>query len=105
VLEAHFADHRHRYNSGAGEQHFGMVHEAIRKAIEEKHPRKPEPDRERPQRSKRQVVTLHNPGGVNDVYIKGAVASPVSDPTSNVEGPSVMPGYEAAGAPIGDEDD
>jgi hypothetical protein len=56
VLERHFADCRHLYTCGAGEQHFGMVHQAMRRALEQKHPRQdPKPEREpqRPQRARR----------------------------------------------------
>jgi hypothetical protein len=49
-------------------------------------------------------VTLHNPSGVNDVYVEGTAAHLVRDPVSNVDGPSVMPGYEVGGEPIGEDD-
>jgi hypothetical protein len=103
VLERHFSDSRHLYTCGAAEQHFGMVHQAMRQALESKrpHPFEREPDRDRPQRPRRRVVSLHNPSGFADVYVEGP-AGPVREPEGPIEAPTALPGYEAAGEPIED---
>ena len=41
VIENHLADHRRLYTAGAGEQHFGMVQQAVRAAWQAKHPPRP----------------------------------------------------------------
>jgi hypothetical protein len=97
VLDKHFDDNLQLYH-GSGDRSFYMVEAAISQALAAKHPR-PVPERqpERPQRPRNRVVTLHNPSGVNDVYVEGASASLVREPESNVECPSGLGGYEAGG--------
>jgi hypothetical protein len=67
VIENHLADHRRLYTAGAGEQHFGIVQQAIRKAWEAKHPpREPANDAPVPPRRKRGVRQVYQVGGYPD---------------------------------------
>jgi hypothetical protein len=66
VLQKHFQDYRRFHTTGAGEQHFGLVQQAIRKALEEKHPSRDHADDgpERPPRKRSGGVRkVHHAGG------------------------------------------
>jgi hypothetical protein len=107
VLYEHMDRHRCGYTQGSGDQLFHVLQADISKAIAAKHPvTEPEPDRERPQRLRRRVVTLPTAGGgLPDLYLEGAAAGPVIEPSSNVDGPSGLPpGYDAGGTPIAEDE-
>ena len=71
VLQKHFEDCRRFYTSGAGEQHFGMVQSAIRKALETKHPPRDHVDDEpeRPRRKPAGLRKVYTAGGYEDVIV------------------------------------
>jgi hypothetical protein len=73
TIEKHFQDCRRFYTSGSGDAHFHMVHLAIRKAWEAKHPSRAHVDDEpeRPPRSRS--------GGVREVYAAGGYADVIDD--------------------------
>jgi hypothetical protein len=107
IVLDHMDLHRAEYHSGSGDELFHLLERAIRQALAAKHPR-PTPERqpERPQRPRNQVIALPTAGGgLPDLYLEGAAASPVRDQVSNVERPSGLPpGYDAAGEPIEDDE-
>jgi hypothetical protein len=98
------------YTAGASEQHFGMVHQAMRKALEAKYPghhqtdNEPERPRQRRSGSVRKVYTA---SGVADAIVDGGRAARLfSDRGGSVEVASIsMVGDEEAGVPIGEDED
>jgi hypothetical protein len=73
------ADYRRFYTAGAGEQHFGLVQQAIRKALETKHPPRDHVDDE-PARPPRK------PAGPRKIYTIGGFADAIDDRESIDDG-------------------
>jgi hypothetical protein len=72
VLQKHFEDYRRFYTAGAGEQHFGMVQLAIRRALETKHPPIDRADDEPAQPPRK-------PAGPRNIYTIGGFADAIVD--------------------------
>jgi hypothetical protein len=70
VVQKHFAEDGVHYG-GSGDEYFGMVQSAIRKALETKHPPRDHADDEplRPRRRSGGVHKVHNASGFPDVIV------------------------------------
>jgi hypothetical protein len=107
VLEKHFQDCRRLYTCGAGEQHFGLVQQAIKAAWQAKHPTRDQAaDEPARQQRRRGIRKVYNASGFPDVIVDGGrAASLLRDGESNIERPSGLVDYADAGEPIdGDEE-
>jgi hypothetical protein len=99
VFHEHMDLHRRGYHSGSGDQLFHVLQADLRRVLEAKRPPvKREP--ERPRRPRRRV--LHNASGFPDVFDESAVARETESPVGR---PSLLPGYEAGGEPILEDDE